>query len=234
MRLFFSRDRVTENRRSKTALRAEAELRKGKILARRRDAPAQVIHALKPAGFSGDQAEHDELVFGYVLERRERARAIIVVLEQESLYLEPLEEPATDRFVTSLGEPPAALIAASEMERESDIWKPGDDRIVQLDATRQPLVQTPSLLFVEAPRLGVEHQPIVRRIDLDVTSTQAHQLMHLFAQELNDICEETIQSRVCRGGVFARPEVRPKAWTRQRNFRDATGFVLQIGKLIGG
>ena len=204
------------------------------MLARRPDAPAQVIHALKLAEFSGDQAEHNEFVFGYVLERRERARAIIVVLEQESLYLEPLEEPAADRFVTSLGEPPAALIAASEMECESDTWKSGDDRIVQLDTTRQPLVQTPSLLFVETPRFGVEHQPVVRRIDLDVTSTQAHQLLHLFAQELNDICEETIQCRVCRAGVFARPEVRPKARTRQRNFRDATGFVLQIGKLIGG
>jgi hypothetical protein len=44
-------------------------------------APAQVIHALEPAGFAGDQAEHDEFVFGYVLERRERARAIVVVLE---------------------------------------------------------------------------------------------------------------------------------------------------------
>ena len=140
LRLFFRRDRVAENRRSKTALRADAELRQGKILARRRNAPAQVSHALKPAGFSGDQAEHDEFVFGYVLERRERARAIVVVLEQEPLCLEPLEEPATDRFVTSLGEPPAALIAASEMERESDTWKSSDDRIVQLDATRQPLV----------------------------------------------------------------------------------------------
>jgi hypothetical protein len=120
LHLFFGRDRVAENGRSKTALRADAELRQRKIPARRRDAPAQVIHALEPAGFSRDQAEHDEFVFGYVLERRERARAIIVVFEEESLYLEPLEEPATDRFVTSLGEPPAALIAASEMERESD------------------------------------------------------------------------------------------------------------------
>jgi hypothetical protein len=171
LRLFFRRDRVAENRRSKTTLRADAELRQGKILARRPDAPAQVIHALEPAFFTSDQAEHEEFVFGYILERRERPRAIIVVFEQESLYLEALEESATDRFVTSLGEPPAALIAASEMERESDIWKSGDDRIVQLDATRQPLVQTPPLLFVEAPRLGVEHQPVVRRIDLDVTST---------------------------------------------------------------
>ncbi len=80
--LFFGRDRVAENRRSETALRADAELRQGKILARRRDAPAQVIHALEPAGFSGDQTEHDEFVFGYILERRERARALIVVLEQ--------------------------------------------------------------------------------------------------------------------------------------------------------
>jgi hypothetical protein len=234
LRLFFRRDWVAENRRSKTTLRADAELRQGKILARRPDAPAQVIHALKPAFFCGDQAEHEEFVFGHVLERRECARAVIVVFEQESLYLEPLEEPATDRFVTSLGEPPAALIATSEMERESDLWKSGDDRIVQLDATRQPLVQTPPLLFVETPRLGVEHQPVMRRVDLDVTSTQAHQLLHLFAQELNDVCEETIQSRVRRPGVSARPEVRPKARARQRNFRDAAGFVLQRGKLIGG
>ena len=146
--MFFRRDRVAENRRSKTTLRADAELRQRKILARRPDAPAQVIHALKPANFTGDQAEHDESVFGHVLERRERARAIVVVFEQEPLYLESLEEPATDRFVTSFGQPPAALIAASEMERESDIGKSGDDRIVQLDATRQPLVQAPPLLFV--------------------------------------------------------------------------------------
>ena len=203
LRLFFRRDRVAENRRSKTTLRADGELRHGKILARRPDAPAQVIRALKPAFFSGDQAEHEEFVVGYVLERRERARAIIVVFEQESLYLEPLEESAADRLVTSLGEPPAALIAASEVERESDIWKSADDRIVQLDAARQPLVQTPPLLFVETPGLRVEHQPIVRRIDLDVMSTQAHQLLHLFAQELNDVCEETIQSRVRRPGIFA-------------------------------
>jgi hypothetical protein len=85
---------------------------------------------LKLAGLGGDQAEHDKFVFGYVLERRERARAIIVVLEQESLYLQPREERTTDRFVTSLGEPTAALIAASEMERESDTTKSSDDRIV--------------------------------------------------------------------------------------------------------
>jgi hypothetical protein len=134
---------LAENRRSETTLRADAELRQGKIPARRPDAPAQVIHALKSAFFSGDQAEQDEFVFGYVLERRKRARAIVVVFEQESLYLEPLEEPATDRFVTSLGEPPAALIAASEMERESDTRQSSDDRIVELDAGREPLLQTP-------------------------------------------------------------------------------------------
>ena len=234
LRLFFGRDRVAEYGRSKTALRADAELRQGKILACRRDTPAQVAHALEPAGFSGDQAEHDEFVFGYVLERRERARAIVVVLEQKPLHGEPSEEPATDRFVTSLGEPPAALIAASEMERESDIWKSADDGIVQLDAARQPLVQTPALLFVETPCLGVEHQPVVRRIDLDVTRAQARQFLHLFAQELNDVREETIQSRVRGPGVFTRPEVRPKARARQRNFRHAAGFVLQIGKLITG
>jgi hypothetical protein len=120
------------------------------------------------------------------------------------------------------------------MERESDTWKASDDRIVQLDATRQPLVQTPPLLFVETPCLGVEHQPVVWRINLDVRSTQAHQLLNLFAQDLNYVCEETIQSRVRGTGVFARPEVRPKAWARQRNFRNAAGFVLQIGKLISG
>jgi hypothetical protein len=50
--LFFGRDRVAEDGRRETALRADAKLRQWKILARRLDAPAQVIHALEAAGFS--------------------------------------------------------------------------------------------------------------------------------------------------------------------------------------
>lgn len=120
MLLFFRRDRVAGDGRSKAALRANAEPGKWKILCSSRDALAQVIEGFELAGLGAYQAEHDEFVFGDVLERLERTRAIIVVLEQEPVYFEALEELPADRLVTSLGEPPAALIAASEMKGESD------------------------------------------------------------------------------------------------------------------
>lgn len=112
---------------------------------------------LERAGLGGNQAEHDEFVFGYVAQRFERARPMVVVLEQESVYRQPPKERATNRFITALGEPPAALIATSEMKRKSDSGKSRDDCIVQLGAAREPSLESPTLLFVEPACLGIEH-----------------------------------------------------------------------------
>lgn len=111
-----------------------------------------------------DQSQDHELVLGDIFERFERAGAIIVVFKQEALRSHLAEQLPADRFITALGQPPAALISASDMDGEGDSGKALDDGIVQLDASIEPLIQAPALPFVKASRLGVEQKTIVGRV----------------------------------------------------------------------
>ena len=81
--------------------------------------------------------------------------ASIVVFQQQSLRLELVKKLAADRFITSFGQPPAALVTASDVESEGYGWKAGYHRVVELDAERKPLIETPAELLVKASRLWV-------------------------------------------------------------------------------
>ena len=111
-----------------------------------------------------DQSQDHELVLGDIFERFERAGAIIVVFKQEALRSHLAEQLPADRFITALGQPPAALISASDVQAKCYSGKAIYDGIVQLDAKTQPLVQAPALPFVKASRLGVEQKTIVGRV----------------------------------------------------------------------
>jgi hypothetical protein len=49
------------------------------------------------------------------------------------LRIKPAKQLAADRFVTPLGQPPAALVAASSVKTERDIVKASHHGIVELD-----------------------------------------------------------------------------------------------------
>lgn len=61
---------------------------------------------------------------------------MVVILQQQTLSIEPAKQLAADGFVTSLGQPPAALIAASNVKAKSHIAKPLHRGVVEFDAKR--------------------------------------------------------------------------------------------------
>ena len=65
---------------------------------------------------------------------------MIIVLQQEPINVQASERLFTNRLITSLGKPTAALIAASEMKPESNIGEACDHRVIELDPWAQPLV----------------------------------------------------------------------------------------------
>ena len=69
---------------------------------------------------------------------------------------------------------------------KGDVGKRADHGVVQLDASPQPLIGAPTLPLVEASGRWVDQQRIVRRVELDIGAAQAHQLGHLFAQDVGD------------------------------------------------
>jgi hypothetical protein len=60
------------------------------------------------------------------------------------LRFQSAEQFLADRFVTSFGEPTAALVAASDMKAEGHAGKSFHHRIVQLDPPTEPTVQVPA------------------------------------------------------------------------------------------
>ena len=91
----------------------------------------------------------------HVFEWLKGTGARIVVFQQQSLRLELVKKLAADRFIASLRQPPAALVTASDVKSKSHIGKAGYDRVVELDAERKPLIETPAELLVEDARLWV-------------------------------------------------------------------------------
>ena len=54
--------------------------------------------------------------------------------------MNPFKDLTCNQVVTTLGQPPAALVAPSEVEAESHFWKTTHHRIVHLHPHVQPLI----------------------------------------------------------------------------------------------
>ena len=70
--------------------------------------------------FRADQAEDDGFSLRHEAQWHERARAIVVVFEQEPIDFERSEQFLGDRVVAAFGVPMAAVVAAAKMDRERD------------------------------------------------------------------------------------------------------------------
>ena len=99
-------------------------------------APPQNLQGLEIRLFGGYQSQHYELIVRHVAERLQGAGPDIVIFQQQPVRLQLTKELAADRLIPALRQPPAALIAASDMEPESDSRKTGHHGVVQLDAKR--------------------------------------------------------------------------------------------------
>ena len=102
-----------------------------------------------------DKSQNHKLILRHVFQWLKGAGARIVVFQQYSLCVELVKKRAADRFISSLRQPPTALVTASDVKSKSHIGESGYDRVVKLDAERKPLMEAPAELLVEDARLRV-------------------------------------------------------------------------------
>ena len=142
------------------------------------------------------QAEHHGAVVGDVLQRREAARTLVVVFEQEATEVGAAEDLLRDRVVAAAGVVLALVVAPAEVDAEGDAGMVADHGVVEFDAAVEQPVRVVAALAVALADGRVEQPGILRRVELDVGAAEADQFGDLGAQDIHHIGEVGIDRRV--------------------------------------
>jgi hypothetical protein len=120
---------------SKAALRADREIFQRNEARGFINAAREVVRRFQAWQFRADQSEHDGLSFWDESQCLERARAVVVVFEQEAINFKCAEQFFGDRVVAAFRIPLAAIIATAEMDRERNAVaaRRAETRIVGFD-----------------------------------------------------------------------------------------------------
>jgi len=110
----------------------------------------QLLLGLHVWSFGGDQPENGNLVSRNLLQGLKGSRTRVVVFEQQPLGADPSKDLFGEIIVTSLQQPPAALITPSEMKAESDVRVIAYHGVVHFDASLEPPVSAPSLGLIKS------------------------------------------------------------------------------------
>src|SRR3984885_6964953 len=113
--------RVSLDGGGEPALPGDAEPVQIDVLGGLVDAPLERVPGLELGGLGGHQAEHDDLVVGHEPERLERPRALVVVLEEEPVHVEPAEDILGDEVVGAGGEPGRLVVAAAHVNGDRHV-----------------------------------------------------------------------------------------------------------------
>src|SRR5574337_307068 len=134
--------------RRKTALVAQAALLKGYVFGRLLDPPLDLVLGLGLGFLRTHEAEHDRSALRREPERREVARTLVVVFEEEAVDLHLVEQNLGDRLVAALRHPGAPEVAAAQMHTDRHVGRPLANRFVD-----EPAIEAGQRVRVVAARL---------------------------------------------------------------------------------
>ena len=109
----------------------------------------QLLLGLQVWSLGGDQPENGNLVSWNLLQGLKGSGTRVIVFEQEPLGVDPSEDLFGDKVIAPLQQPPAALIAPSEMKAESDVRAIAYHGVVHFDTGLEPSISAPSLGLIE-------------------------------------------------------------------------------------
>lgn len=115
-----------------------------------------MLLCLETRRLGADKTQDYYLILRHLFQGLERAGTLIVVLEQKPLSKDTPKDGTRNRVISALDQPPAALVAASEVESKSDPWGRADHCIIHLNPPAEPLIDFPPLTFVEDSAFGIE------------------------------------------------------------------------------
>ena len=151
----------------------------------------------EPRRLRAHEPEHDDAVVGHVAQRLERARSLVVVLEQEAV-----EARAAEHLLARCGRSrPTRRTCSCGCRgrcgcRTSSPRVARDDRVVELDAGVEHLVRIAAALPVALADRLVEQRRVLRRVDLDVLAAEPAQLRDLAPREVHEVGQVGVARRV--------------------------------------
>ena len=109
----------------------------------------QLLVGLQVWSLGGYQPENGNLVSWNLFQRLKGSRTRVIVFEQEPLGEDPSKDLFCEKVIAPLQQPPAALIAPSEMKAKSDVRVIADYRVVHFDTGLEPSISAPSPGLIE-------------------------------------------------------------------------------------
>ena len=171
-----------------------------------------------------------------VAERREAARAIAVVFEQQSVEVgQTREDVLRDDLVTAGGRPhPAGSIPAAHVHRARDAGQALEDHVVELGVRDELVRHVVPMLFERRAVFRVDVPlGVVRRVELDVVAAQLDQPVDdVLACQACDVLDEVVRGRVRGSRVVGVPEDPAPAGCRDRVLGACPGVRLQERVLV--
>src|SRR5262249_24248199 len=118
---------ISTHARRKAALRADTEVIERDVAGRFIDASAQQVKRLELGPLAADQPEDHGLVLRYVTQRRQAARALALVFEEERVYVGLAKELFGDRVIAAFRHPVALVVALAEVKPDGHARRPRRD-----------------------------------------------------------------------------------------------------------
>src|SRR5271165_292689 len=204
--------------RGEAALVAQRALVERDILGRLHDAALDLVLRLRGGALRAHEAEHDCRALRREAQRREIARTLVVVFEEEAVDLHLVEQNFGDRLVAALRDPGALEVAAAEMDADRHVGWPVADRIVD-----QPAIEPCQRVRVVAARLGAGADVGVAKIgkigvvELQIAASARGEIGDLGAIGGGEVAEEILEVRIDR----LADRLAPAAEMQHRGRRDA-------------
>jgi hypothetical protein len=198
----------------------------------------QIVFAFQRRPFAADQSEHHHFPLWHKSQRLEGTGALIVVFEQKAIDGEFVEKTFGDGIVTPFRVPVTAVVAATEMDCESDAGVAGgrEAGIVGVERGGQHLrgIDAQFLLHPRSP-LWIEIVAVARRIDLQIGDAAGGERADVFGHDGGDGAEQFVGIVVDRVGdaVFERDGGKLRG-AGQGDFDGSGSVFSEEGKLPSG
>src|SRR3989454_8332432 len=187
-------EQVSLHRGCESTLRTERQILQRYAARRLVDPPDQVLFRFELRTLAAHQTEDNGLASRDEPQRLERARACVIVFEQEAIHLQRAEEFLRDRIISALRVPLAAIVAAAQVDRQRRARAFGarETGVVRLDSLIQRRIRLNAHLILDViPPLWIDIVAIPGRVDLNVLYSLCNKRPDLRLHNRNDVPQQS-------------------------------------------
>ena len=183
--------------RGEAALMGERALLERHIFRRLVDALFDEVLGLGGGLLRAHEPEHDGRALRREAQRREVARALVVIFEEEAVDLHLVEQDLGDRLIAALRDPRALEIAAAEMDADGHVGGLVSNRIVDEPAIEpRQRVRVVAARFRSGANVGIAEISEIGVVELQIAQAAAGEIGDFRAIGGGEIVVESLELRI--------------------------------------